>query len=79
MDDEGLIVARRDGDPGDLPKLNRSLLLQLVALIQAVEVEVAQSVDAGVWLQAAVEFGHMGRVQLLRILIHISEHPHLRE
>ena len=49
MDDKRLIIARGNGDPGNLPKLNGCLLLQLIALIQVIEVEVTQGIDARVW------------------------------
>jgi len=78
VDDKRLIIARRNGDPGNLPKLNGCLLLQLVALIQAIEVEVTQGIDARVWLHAAVEFHHMGRIKLLCVLIDVPEDPHLQ-
>lgn len=79
MDDKRLIIARGNGNPGNLPKLNGCLLLQLVALIQAIEVEVTQGIDARVWLHAAVEFHHMGRIKLLCVLIDVPEDPHLQE
>ena len=78
MDDKRLIIARGNGDPSNLPKLNGCLLLQLVALIQAIEVEVTQGIDARVWLHAAVEFHHMGRIKLLCVLIDVPEDPHLQ-
>ena len=69
MDHERLVIARGDGHPRDLSQFDGRLLPQLVAAVQAVEVEVAEDVDSLVRLHGSAEFGDVGGVEAIIVLV----------
>ena len=78
MDNQGLVTTSSEREANYVPKVNGGLLLHGIALVQAIEVEVAKDVDPARRLLGMAQLCHSGRVETSVVFVDVHEHCHLQ-